>query len=306
MEKTKVFIESYNEVVRNHFDTYYNRDEKEMEKLARNENKFMEFMKKAFDTLDNSVKCWEDSPLESLDGATPKEYVAAVGGIGELMELFKEVAIHIDDEIIPVILAERFEDFGEESVQALLKVASDTALLNTEGEEISIVVNAVRLLGMLKAFPAVDGLISLMLNCKEDDELVLETVASALVEIGAASVEPLLEKVEAAAAITSREEYMLECLAKIGSESKSDRIFRCLRDSFRRMDNKVLGALCLGDYGDGRAIPTLRGYVEKNMDAIDRETFYEIAYTVELLGGDMSDIEVDFDEDDEDDENWDD
>ena len=46
-----------------------------------------------------------------------------------------------------------------------------------------------------------------------------------------------------------------------------DVVYACIKDTFIKMDDKIIGAICIGDLGDGRAIPFLRGYVEKNMDS---------------------------------------
>ena len=48
------------------------------------------------------------------------------------------------------------------------------------------------------------------------------------------------------------------------------------------------------EYGDGRAIPMLKGYVNRNKHSIDRDLFYEIMSAVQNLGGDISDIEDPF------------
>jgi len=56
------------------------------------------------------------------------------------------------------------------------------------------------------------------------------------------------------------------------------------------MSNKVLGAACLAAYGDGRAIPALRGYIEKNRNTIDSVTFFEIKGAIEKLGGNADDL----------------
>ena len=37
-------------------------------------------------------------------------------------------------------------------------------------------------------------------------------------------------------------------------------------------------------YGDGRAVPMLRGYLERNRD-LDRALYYEIVGTIRSLGG---------------------
>ena len=60
------------------------------------------------------------------------------------------------------------------------------------------------------------------------------------------------------------------------------------------MTNKIYAVICLMEYGDGRAIPMLKGYVNRNKHSIDRDLFYEIMSAVQNLGGDISDIEDPF------------
>lgn len=60
------------------------------------------------------------------------------------------------------------------------------------------------------------------------------------------------------------------------------------------MDHKVIASICLGDYGDGRAVPLLKSYLDRNVSTIDRQFFYETISAVKRLGGDISDIQDPF------------
>ena len=79
-------------------------------------------------------------------------------------------------------------------------------------------------------------------------------------------------------------------LPGLASVNKSDSVYKLLKNSFLRMENKILGASALSEYGDGRGIPVLRGYIEKNLQSIDRETFYELKKSIEILGGSTEDL----------------
>ena len=78
----------------------------------------------------------------------------------------------------------------------------------------------------------------------------------------------------------------------VGRSDKSDRIFYKLKDAFKKIKNKRIGAECLANYGDGRAIPLLRGYTERYIDNISPDEYYEIKLAVERLGGSMEGIDI--------------
>lgn len=69
-------------------------------------------------------------------------------------------------------------------------------------------------------------------------------------------------------------------------------IMGCLKEYFLKYEKVVLGASNLAEYGDSRAIPALRGYAQRHMALLDKETFYEIKSAVERLGGNMDDLNV--------------
>ena len=60
------------------------------------------------------------------------------------------------------------------------------------------------------------------------------------------------------------------------------------------MEHKVIAAICLGDYGDGRAVPLLKSYLDRHIREIDRQFFYETISAIKRLGGDISDIQDPF------------
>ena len=79
-------------------------------------------------------------------------------------------------------------------------------------------------------------------------------------------------------------------LTAIGREFKSEDIYNALRHAFRYMNNKIYAVLCLSDYGDERAVPMLKNYINRNQGSIDRELFYEMMSAIQNLGGDITDI----------------
>ena len=73
--------------------------------------------------------------------------------------------------------------------------------------------------------------------------------------------------------------------AKIRTDS-----FDCMRKCFRCMDNKMLGAMYIGDLGNPRGIRVLKSFLDSGAADGDRELFYQVVSSVRKLGGDITDI----------------
>ena len=56
----------------------------------------------------------------------------------------------------------------------------------------------------------------------------------------------------------------------------------------------VIAVICIGDYGDPRGIALLKGYLDRTVHTIDRETFYEALSAIRRLGGEINDIQDPF------------
>lgn len=85
-------------------------------------------------------------------------------------------------------------------------------------------------------------------------------------------------------------EDLVIILTNIGKKEASEEIYSALRRAFRYMTNKIYAVICLADYGDDRAIPMLKSYINRHQSTIERDLFYEIMSAVQKLGGDISDI----------------
>jgi hypothetical protein len=132
--------------------------------------------------------------------------------------------------------------------------------------------------------------LNILYRLSEDEENFVEEINDALVDIGKPIIEPVMTLLNGLDKIEYLDEYVLNALVRVGKNNKDDSIFRCLKSAFSKMEDKLLGALCLGDYGDSRAIPALRGYIEKNRSLLDKATFMEIAAAIKKLGGNIEDL----------------
>lgn len=269
----EILFEKYNQALGDAFDSILDDDT-----LKVSEIETMELDGLVASKMSN----WEQTPLEDIGGISPRQYFEGLSTLEEAMEHVNAAAVLCDDEP-PMALVDKVASFGEPAVEALLKVAGDTA---NEG---CLCVEAVKVIGRLKAAGAAGPLVQMLLIQRED-ELARESIVEALGFIGSPAITHLLTRIGEAGTIGDGEEYMISALSTIGRNHPSDEIYKCLKGSFLRMGNKVLGALCLGEYGDGRAIAFLRGYVEKNRETIDKVTYYQIKSSVHMLGGGMGDF----------------
>ena len=71
-----------------------------------------------------------------------------------------------------------------------------------------------------------------------------------------------------------------------------DAVYACLRQNFRArpLSSKIIPVICLGDYGDGRAVTMLRRFVERDAAKMDRQLYYESVSAIQRLGGNAADL----------------
>ncbi|MCX7710250.1 MAG: hypothetical protein N2484_10435 [Clostridia bacterium] len=295
MNRNKILFESFNKAINEYFERHEKENEKKAEQLAKSSSQaeLANFIAQTVNQVQDVAREWENTPNPDLDQKTPKEYIEGINDFDTLMEAFKIGAKTVDVDL-PYTFLEKLKSFSQRAMDALLELASDPSMLQMDSEDAAIPLAAISALGMWKTEEAVQSLIELMAKSDPNYELLFETVSNTLIEIGTPSIEPLVRKLEAAETYGIIEEYLFSTLSKAGATNKSDRVYKCLKSAFSKLENKALGALFLAEYGDGRAIPALRGYVEKNVSALNREIFYDIKYAIERLGGSMEDIKFDY------------
>lgn len=281
-DKAGILIESYNQALEKGYEEIF-RNRKEEDILRLRDDKIKEL-------LDKELLKWEDTPIHDLDNITPKQYFEGLDTIEKVVEVFIQAA-KACDKGVPEPLLKRIIHFEEEITDQLIKFAYDF-YLSQEEEEFYISLMSVNVLGAIKAEKAIKPLMRLIYLLDENLEILVEEISDALVNIGEPCTGNLIEAISSSEQIGYIDEYLLNTLVRIGKNHKSDEIYKCIKSSFNRMDDKILGALSLGDYGDGRAIPTLRGYIEKNINSIDNATYKEILAVIKRLGGNIEDLKI--------------
>ena len=236
--------------------------------------------------LDSAYDKWLSEKLPEI-AETPAEYLDGIS-FDEMKEMFS-CGVSICDDDLPAIFVNKLSSFGDEAVDFLIDIVNNkTEVLNEDGAILAAM--AARVLGRFKAVKAVLPLISALESSAGTTELIAEAVRDALIEIGPAAVEYILPGLNSGKYSDGACEYILMSLAAIGKCGRSEEIYLAIKKAFNELSDKALTASCLAEYGDGRAIPALRGYLLKNGATIDTMAFYDIVAAVRQLGGRIDDL----------------
>lgn len=244
---------------------------------------------------------WENRKVSKLGDITPSEYINRLSTVEDAMKFFRYFSINSIDKNPPSIV-KKIYSFGTDGVELFAQLLGNSViekdisnfdvLSDEEICEINIInsiLKGIELMGEESASIWSDVL-EFMNKCHENNELFLESGQKALGKMGKDVLINVAKHIDNIDVITNREEYMLLAISSIGYKDGSDEIYSCLRDSFKRMDNKVVGSIILSDYGDGRAVTVLRRYAKDNSESLDDGDYYSILASIENLGGQVDDL----------------
>lgn len=237
-----------------------------------------------------------------LDGKTGEEFIGELD-MDAALAAFCEAARLIDDEATPYPLVDRLKSFGDPACEWLLKMVLDDSWEPVEGEDeneffvkFQPCVAAIRFFGAAEYEPAMEPVLTRFCSFPSTQEYIADSVKVMMLGLGEKAVPVLTEFMleRSDAEITGPYEDMMIMLTHVGIKHPSNEIYQALRSGFRRMKAKVIAVICIGDYGDPRGIALLKGYLDRTVHTIDRETFYEALSAIRRLGGEINDIQDPF------------
>ncbi|MBR5938720.1 MAG: hypothetical protein IKZ90_10740 [Clostridiales bacterium] len=244
---------------------------------------------------------WKESK-EYLDGKTGEEFISNLD-LDALLDAFCESAKIIDDEATPYPLVSALKEKSPESSERLLKMVLDTSWEPAEGEDeneffvrFQPCVAAIRFFGADEYEPAMEPVLTRFCSFSSTQEYIADSVKVMMLGLGSKGVPTLIDFMlnRSDEEISGPYEDMMIILTHVGIKQPDNEIYQALRAGFRRMKSKVIAVICIGDYGDPRGIPLLKGYLDRNVHTIDRETFYEALSAIRRLGGEINDIQDPF------------
>ena len=237
-----------------------------------------------------------------LDGKTGEEFISEMD-MDTALASFCESAKLIDDEATPYPLVERLKSFGDPACEWLLKMVLDNSWEPAEGEDeneffvkFQPCVAAIRFFGAAKYEPAMEPVLTRFCSFASTQEYIADSVKVMMLGLEDKAVPVLIDFMlnRSDEEITGPYEDMMIMLTSVGIKNQQNEIYQALRAGFRRMKNKVIAVICIGDYGDMRGIALLKGYLDRTVHTIDRETFYEALSAIRRLGGEINDIQDPF------------
>lgn len=244
---------------------------------------------------------WENVPLEGLDNQTPAAFVNAIEDLDTLLELFAFISANTFDST-PDCLITRIASYGDVAAQKLLDMIdlesaarydiNTQTISEEENKSIEVTLSAIQAFatphfGGAEVF---EKLIAFLTSCNPANELFLEQTSVTLAKRIKESYPTVIAYISGVEEISVREEYLLSSLSGIADDGKNDEIYKCLKASFLRMSNHMMGAIFLGDYGEAKAIPVLRRFAQQNLGKIPDDDYYAILAVIEKLGGIIDDL----------------
>lgn len=293
--QAKLLFEKYNE-------TMERSSEEILERESSKRDIFGTDFEKDFNRMvEEKAEAFLERPLAGLDAGSPKAFFGSLASADDAIEVFR-IAAGVSDVKPPKALADRVFSFGDEAAAKMIQLAvsSDWEILGDDllsGRDLLLPgMAAVRALGEQHCEESVGTILDRFCKIKAPDEYVSDVITEYMVNMGAVAIDELIKRIDSAEILPGGgpEEDLMVALAKIGARHRSEAVFQSLRGAFRKIERKVIGALCLGNYGDGRAVPLLKGYLDRNLHTVSREMFYESLTVIRDLGGDINDIQDPF------------
>ncbi len=285
-ELKEILTNSYRKAVTDYFDKNKMDQDMELQKLSHAEQEeaiYQMIMRYASEKI-GMIEKWSGTPLEELQGSTPAQVIEDMHDLDQVFEVYTHMACYADEEL-PILLIFKMQQFGAEAVTRLYRLA----LENRDGQPPAdyLFSAAVSSLGVMKLEECVGCLIELADQVAKAPQL--EQIEDALKRHRERVVEPLLQRLQEPK-WDKAEEMLLYALAYGAAEAKDDRVYRLLRSAFRTLEDKTTPILCFSVFGDGRAVPMLRSYLEKNGHNIPDRLFHEIIGAIRNLGGETEDF----------------
>lgn len=241
----------------------------------------------------------ETEPDERLGGKSLRDVFDAMS-LKDKVETLEYSAVTLDRGVPHSLIASIACDDREAVRDYCSSVIGNSAWteeeLDDEGKLFEIEYQKVKacldVLIEMKEFCFVKAVIDRFMSYPKTTEFVAESIKNYVIGCPEVSVPILMELIEDEldTGLEGPAEDLVIMLAEIGMKEKSEDIYQTLRHAFRAMTNKIYAVICLAEYGDERAVPLMKNYINRHQDSISRDLFYEMMSAIQKLGGDISDI----------------
>ena len=302
-ENLKKVLSNYDEILKivleQKIDEYSDRlDEKPQDDEDLTYETFLQ--REAMREAKEQGKLMESQENDLLGGKSMNEYFRGLS-FEELTEILEYCATELDRGV-PDSVTEalsKIPDSGKVRDYAI-KTVNDAAWVDEELKdedklfeiEFQKVVACLKVLADMKDGSLVQVVLDRFMSYPGTRDFVADSIAGYIESFPETAVPLLISRLEENKedGLQGPCEDLVIILTNIGKKEASDQIYDALRMSFRYMKNKIYAVICLADYGDKRAVPMLKTYINRHQSTIDRDLFYEMMSAIQNLGGDISDI----------------
>ncbi|MBO4636625.1 MAG: hypothetical protein J5685_05700 [Clostridiales bacterium] len=258
--------------------------------------------KVAMAEAEEQTRNMENEPDELLGGESMNEFFSYMS-VDELTEVLEYAAVNLDrgvpSSVVTALAGKRDEDLErvaeycattiKESAWTQDELSDENTLFEMEFQKVRACFEVLAQMGDGSSVPYV---IERFMSYDQTQEFVADSIATYLERFPGITVPLIIDtlKEHEEDGLTGPCEDLVIILTAIGKDNASEEIYSALRTAFRWMKNKIYAVICLADYGDARAVPMLKSYINRHQDTIERDLFYEMMSAIQNLGGDIEDI----------------
>ncbi len=242
----------------------------------------------------------EQEPQESLGGKSMNEYFATLS-FEELTEILEFCATELDrgvpasvvNALVNIDDAAMVEGYARtmvrESAWREEEMDDENVLFEMEFQKVKA---SLKILSGRRDATLLDDVLDRFMSYERTHSFVADSIAEYIESFPEEAPAKLIARLEEHKddGMEGPCEDLVVMLTNIGKEKKSEEIYNALRLAFRSMTNKIYAVICFADYGDDRAVPLLKNYINRHQQDISRELFYEMMSAIQNLGGNIEDI----------------
>ncbi len=293
-EKSELIIESLTKTIDKHMNDLKKIHTKKLKSTKDAEDFkifYDNFLNEAAEKTHEAMTAWENTSLTELQDLTPSQYFDSLESLDDILELLTLIEEN-ENLMIPANLGERIkklhDSITDELITKLQSIQLDESKNFTPSQK--AIIRIVGIAGSTKYLPVLEGFIC-QLDEEKSDEDTYKLLMDAVKLMGEQALESLMQL--AVNNTQNKKLYisLLITIADIASKSRPEQVYKFLKDRFRKSEEKLPETAALSVFGDGRAIPAMRGYVEQNLESLSYNSYMYIRHSIIELGGDTSDLD---------------
>lgn len=242
----------------------------------------------------------EAEPREELGGLSMNDYFAQ-RSFDELVEILEFCAMELDrgvpqsvvNALVNIDDSSAVEEYARHMVRDSAwrdeEMKDENTLFEMEFQKVKA---SLKILSGRHDASLIDDVLDRFMSYESTHSFVADSIAEYIESFPDESPRKIIDRLEEHKddGMEGPCEDLIVMITNIGKEKKSDEIYNAIRLAFRCMTNKIYAVICFADYGDDRAVPLLKNYINRHQSDISRELFYEMMSAIQNLGGNIEDI----------------